>query len=288
MNEIRTLALSPHPDDIALSLGGAILSGFFARPILLVSFFTISKYAPFYTGDNTVANISKIRGLEDKAFAQSTGLYLQNMKKPDAPLRNQNQPYSSPLLLMSSLLTGFPKLSRIPGARILRSRMPLNAKSILLRKTARLDRTRLVVADQIRELLLNFPDATILSPLALGNHPDHVVLASICERLESRKSGIYYYEDLPYASKYELRKIERHVKSFDKNLEPVLVPIQSVFEEKIKNLSNYSSQLGSYEINSVTEHAKRLDESGVFERLWTRSTKASLLTRPNLRSKITV
>ena len=85
--DIRTLLISRHQDDIALCLGGAILSGYFSRPILVLNVFTRSSYAPLYPDEHDMSRISRIRANEDDAFARNLDLRHIDLGLRDALLR---------------------------------------------------------------------------------------------------------------------------------------------------------------------------------------------------------
>lgn len=268
--DIRTLLVSPHQDDIALSLGGSILSGLFAKPILVLNVFTTSSYAPLYSGDRDVINISKIRASEDDTFAKSLGLTHLDLGLRDALLRWKLHQDIFPLLAASSLIRGWPPPHSRPAEKLSRhfSKVPITLKAAILQKMARFDKTYTMVKTQISNVISRCPNAIVVSPLSLASQPDHVVVACACRDISSRASNMIYYEDLPYAWRYKIREIPKHVNQFDRHLLPRLIDVGSVFDAKMKNLQAYSSQLDQTEIEAVVKHARRLDQSGIFERLW--------------------
>lgn len=91
---MRTILVSPHSDDIALSLGGTLLQNFFHEPILMVTIFTKSSEI-----------ISKVRHLEDVDFANKLQIKFQSFNFSEPPLRGyshrdifaNNNPVSDPV-----------------------------------------------------------------------------------------------------------------------------------------------------------------------------------------------
>src|SRR5437868_6595645 len=85
----RIAALSPHPDDIALSCGGlmqALLS--FNFEITLVSCFTESVYAPFIDEEMQVpAIVRAMRLTEDEQYAASINAQYIALSLNDVSLR---------------------------------------------------------------------------------------------------------------------------------------------------------------------------------------------------------
>lgn len=269
--DARTLLISPHQDDIALSLGGAILSGYFSRPILILNIFTMSSYAPLYSEMHDMFKVSKIRADEDDAFAKSLGLVHIDLGLKDALLRWKLGQDVYPLLAVSSMTRGWPPPHRKVLKRASRSfaKMPITMKAEILQKVVKFDRIYLTVKEAISTILSRCPKATLVSPLSLASQPDHVAVACACRDIDLRPERIYY-EDLPYAWRHKMREIRKHVYRFDSKLVPQLIDLNSVFDAKIKNLSYYRSQLDTTEINSVINHAKRIHPGSFFERLWLR------------------
>jgi LmbE family N-acetylglucosaminyl deacetylase len=133
-----------------------------------------------------------------------------------------------------------------------------------------LDSLRAVLRERIIHVLDQSPQAILVSPIGLGNNPNHISIASLCRSLRKTVPRLYFYEDLPYAARYSLREIERYVASFDGRLRPVVVNIEGALEGKVKNLSAYRSQVGPREIERVRANARRLSSGRLSqERLWT-------------------
>ena len=147
----------------------------------------------------------------------------------------------------------------------------MNITTSILQETAMFDKVYKTVKASILSLVTSHREATLVSPLGLGRHPDHIIAACACRSAESHMSRkVIYYEDLPYAATYSMSGIVDHIKHFSTALAPHLVDIESVYDAKIQNLSAYRSQLRQTQIEAVGRQARRLSGSGVCERLWTR------------------
>ena len=273
MNEgVSTVVISPHSDDAAYSVGGAILTGFFPRPLLIFTPFTLSISGGYIQGEHDMRKVTALRTAEDDAFAKEVGARLLRSGLPEAGLSGKTGEYYFPLLMSASLLCGWPPpRNRVErGARKVASRTPKALRSEFLDRIARFDRLRTTLREQIASLLERSPHAVLVSPLGLGNHPNHIAVASACRSLRKKASQLYFYEDLPYAIRYSLRGIERHVAFFDSDLRPVSIEVSGVIEGKIRNLSGYGSQVGLSETEIVRRHAERLATGGLAkERIWT-------------------
>ena len=264
--------ISPHSDDAAYSMGGAILLGFFPRPLLIFTPFTRSISGGYIAVERDARKVSVLRAAEDEAFSKEVGARLLRSDLPEAGLSSKTGEYFFPLVVSASLLCGWPTpRNRIERTvRTVASRTPLALRSEFLNRVARFDGLRAILREQITRVLDQSPHAVLASPLGLGNHPNHIVLASVCRSLRKNVSRLYFYEDLPYAARYSLRGIDRHVAFFDGRLRPIAVNIAGVMDGKIRNLSAYRSQVGQREIEQVKAHARRLSPGSLSqERVWT-------------------
>lgn len=158
---MRALFLSPHPDDIAWSLG-ATVSRLREAGVELhtATFFGSTRYAPGHASHGSVS-ASQVRRAEERAWAELTAVRLWSFGLPDASLRG----YSDETEMGPTPDTGTVRAVRLRLLRAIRSVRP--------------------------DLLF--------APLAAGGHVDHsaVRLAMSSVRTEA---AIFWYEDLPYAA----------------------------------------------------------------------------------------
>lgn len=273
-SRINTLLVSPHPDDIAYSVGGALVSDFFERPILIVTVFSRSLTALYYRESRNARLITEIRSKEDEVFAHRTSSHLLRLGFADANLSLKNGRDFSPLLTCSSLLAGYPAIKRqlIPISRELRRRVPLLATTKFLQTLSKFEESFNLIKAKLSTILSEHEVKTLVSPLALGNHPNHIVISQVCKELQKNVSSSYFYEDLPYVNFLRPLQIRKQVSLFDRTLRPVIINIENVFDKKIENLQVYKTQVLS-EIQQVIRYASRKDLGyGAHERLWTSSS----------------
>ena len=269
--ESATILVSPHPDDVAYSVGGSLLTSFFQGPKLILSAFTRSNFAPYSAGAHDTDTISRIRREEDMKFAQRTGSTCTWLNLPTSALVSDSGTGGFPLLSASTVLFGWP-VQRGPltfAVGRMGSAVPLRLKYNLLMASARFDNRYTILRASVLNLVSKYHDAILVSPLGLGNHPDHMIASVACRSLRNRAARVYFYEDLPYATEYSMNGIARYVRALDSRLRQVKVDISGVMEEKIRNLSGYGSQVGPREVIQTREYARRLGQGGEYERLWT-------------------
>src|SRR6266536_2916181 len=83
----RILLLSPHPDDIAWSLGGTVSRLRQAgAQLFAITLFARSRYAPGSPAHGSSA-ATQVRALEEDAWASLAGVQLDRADLPDASLR---------------------------------------------------------------------------------------------------------------------------------------------------------------------------------------------------------
>jgi LmbE family N-acetylglucosaminyl deacetylase len=268
--EIGTLLISPHPDDIAYSLGGALLVNFFEMPIVIVTAFSTSMTALYYDGRRDVSSITKVREAEDNEFAHRVDATLLRLGLEDATLSMSTKHNSYPLISFASFLAGFPstKTMWFRSSRKFTNKIPVSLKTEFLQRLSRFDRLYSIIKMQLSSILSEHKVKTLISPLAVGNHPNHVVISQVCKDLRKKVRRSYFYEDLPYADVWRPSQIRRHVKQFDKHLKPVMINIELVLNKKVDNLQVYRTQVKS-ETEHVLKYAKRKDLGrGAHERIW--------------------
>ena len=174
---LRSIFLSPHPDDAVLSCGGWIdqLAQHGERPIVITIFggdrtttaplsdFARSLHARWQLGDDAPAR----RRDEDRAACDRLGCYLIHLPFADAVYRVE--PVTRRTLYDSE--------EAIFGE---------------MRDPEMIDR----VAEAVQARAGQVSNARLVVPLSAGQHVDHAIARSAAERLQD---GLLYYEDYPYA-----------------------------------------------------------------------------------------
>ena len=231
------LALSPHLDDAAFSIGGT-LAALRRRGcrVIVATVFTASVARP--TGFALACQLDKglppdvdylsIRRDEDLAFGRTLGIEVEWLGLPEAPHRG----YESAPALFQGIRQGDP-IGQALGQAI----------------------DRLTTTHQ---------HALIISPRAIGNHVDHLMLVqAMVDRPELRERTAWY-RDLPYASRFP-----------DATSSPLLPRdlIETPFElepedlqAKIDGSACYTTQVG-FQFGGVEPMAKLLTDFAVAEGL---------------------
>ena len=158
---IRVLMLSPHPDDVAWSLGGTVAALRRAGAELhVVTFFGRTCYAPGHATHGELA-ASRVRALEEHAWATFAGVRLRRFDLSDASLR------------------GYDDETEIG---------PSPEPELVGRIRA-----------ELAELVHALRPEVIVAPLAAGGHVDHAAVRTATVALRPA-AGVAWYEDLPYAA----------------------------------------------------------------------------------------
>ena len=171
------LVLSPHRDDAAFSCG-LLIASLVCRGVRvrIANICTVSDYAPYAPAHVTAGDVEEITGLrarEDDEFV--------------ALLRSLAAPGSTGTTLLDCAWLDNP-LRRGPGGA---------------------GETLAVDANEVQELAAYFrawqPAEVVLAPLAIGQHPDHVLVreAAIAHL---PPQTLLFYEDLPYLCRVAAEK----------------------------------------------------------------------------------
>lgn len=237
MQHIRILALSPHSDDVALSLGAYLLDKCAASYIRLVTVFSISKSTTDDRIQNTAA-VTSIRKAEDVAFvnALSSAAEVKWLDRKDAPLR-----------------------------------LCIPDEAVFACDLSDADRGEIQhIVSIVKEGCGDF-DLT-LAPMGLGGHIDHVIVRNAALELLKEGASIVFYEDIPYAADLSLTKIGECAKQLasisGQKMDLFSIKTSVTLEKKIALLSCYHSQMDPRTESRIISHSGRLSELSIVERVW--------------------
>jgi LmbE family N-acetylglucosaminyl deacetylase len=148
---MKVVLLSPHPDDIAFSLGGWLAQRpFAAGSPRLVTVFSTSRYTTGALRD--VATVTRLRRVEDEVYAAAHGLQLEHLGLPDSSVLGMTDDDQQTASMVDD---------------------------------PRRDETRAAVARAVRGADL------VLGPLALGGHIDHRLVAAALRELHDERCAYY-------------------------------------------------------------------------------------------------
>ncbi|GLW05850.1 hypothetical protein Misp01_09800 [Microtetraspora sp. NBRC 13810] len=158
----RVLLLSPHPDDIAWSLGGTLarMRGNSAE-LHVLTFFTQTRYAPSHPANGDPREVSRVREEEERAWARENGVLLRRATLEDASLRGYDDDT---------------EMGAEPAEDVVRQ-----------------------VAEHVRTTVSDVDPGLVLVPLAAGGHVDHAAVRLAAAELVP-PARLAWYEDLPYAT----------------------------------------------------------------------------------------
>ncbi|AKB33655.1 hypothetical protein MSSIH_2965 [Methanosarcina siciliae HI350] len=239
-NNIKTILISPHSDDIAYSLGGALLKNYFEKPISLLTVFTKSNFSPRLKLNNP-DEITRRRNLEDLEFTKKIGIQYNSFHFPEPPLRGKTT-----------------------HADIFESQDPCS------------DPIYKEVYLSLLEFIKQFPNASVISPMSLGDNIDHQIVSKACFSIcQENNIDVSFYEDVPYASLLTLRQIENKAFEISHHLKPDKIDITPEFDEKLENLRIYKTQIGRRIPKGVFIHAVRIgiDNEKLIESIWRSNLK---------------
>lgn len=228
--------LSPHIDDVAFSIGGALLDGRFA-PCVILNVFSVSCC----TRDDrsvSVPYVTNLRKTEDGKFFRKMipACQIVNLDMLDAPLR-----------------------LHIPEQEVFR----------VAESDADLSEVHTLCS--VLAAISKWP-GILLAPLALGKHVDHLIVHRAAGTLLRQGWAAAFYEDLPYAGGMTKTEIEQTVadvaRELGQDLRPLLLPLRAAGRRKCQEIRVYESQVDESTMARISGHGRRLCEVSPAERLW--------------------
>lgn len=228
----NVMLLSPHCDDVPLSLGAALQNRLFGSNPIVAVVFSASRYTKEQILTASVKEVTALRMSEELQASERAG-YRANF-------------------------LGF-------GEPFVRAGFSSFADIFNLSREEDDDLTQPGVRTAIQNLLATQSGGLTVAPLACGGHIDHrIVNHSVVSLSDSgNRLQIGFYEDLPYAAFLSESEILGRIPQIPgASLRPVLVT--QGLEEKLDMLTLYDSQLGPREYEAVKAHWIRLGG----ERIW--------------------
>ncbi|GAA3372919.1 hypothetical protein GCM10020367_30810 [Streptomyces sannanensis] len=160
----RVLLLSPHPDDIAWSLGGTVSRLREAgADLVCLTFFNRTRYAPGNPAHGDSRTATDVRRIEEDGWGALADVRLERCDLGDASLRGYDDAT---------------EMGAEPEPEVLRE-----------------------VAARLRSVIARVRPDAVLAPLAIGGHIDHsAVRRAVAGLAPVPDAALLWYEDLPYAS----------------------------------------------------------------------------------------
>ncbi len=231
------LFLSPHFDDIALSCCGLlkIISPY--SNVILMNVFSISNYAPYCPGLNSIQEICELRSTEDLNFCKQLNIKRLNLGFKEAPLR------------------GFDSMDEIfSGYNDPRDREMLTEIMVIFKKHSDFD--------------------FIFTPIGFCTHVDHeIVRKAACV---FREDKVIYYEEQSYLGEIDNKYYSDEIKSAELYFQ-FKVDITNIINDKLTYVKMYHSQVTEKEVTYLLKGASRASENSGYkyaERYWKKGYEA--------------
>jgi LmbE family N-acetylglucosaminyl deacetylase len=244
----EVIAVSPHPDDVAFSIGGAVRRLAASTRVTLLTIFTRNDWAPMVPAFAGVDAVSRLREEEDIRYARTLSMTRMGLGLPDTGVRGYNDVTE--------------RMAPLPGDNCLE-----DVRRLLGREIAALG-----------------SGTAVLCPLAVGRHLDHVIAHQVVVEMAAAGVLLAFYEDLPYATEMTSAELTSKCASIlGDGAESWCVCID--VEQKLQDLSLYRSQVRPSDAEAILRHAAVTAQNGGYaERLWWRAhDRRSVQVVPNFK-----
>ncbi len=247
---ITRIVLSPHLDDVALSIGGAIARFTLENQRILVVTIAAGAPPPGSLPSPFAASLHRAWGLD----------------AVDAVARRRREDEAAMALLgaESWRLDLLDAVYRLPES--------YGSEAALLGEPATHDRLEIELIAALAPILAASPRALLLAPLAVGGHVDHRLVHRAAIELARQDREVAFYEDFPYAARPGA--VAERLDAIGAALEPTIVDITATLDRKIAAILAYTSQIealfGDREQAraAIAAYALAAGSSGPAERLW--------------------
>lgn len=219
----KVLMLSPHCDDIPLSLGASLLAGEWGDEVHTIVIFSTSRYSLKNGWNNEVEAATAVRNEEERRAGAAANYTVEFLGFPEPGVR-----------------PGYAQITDIFNPHL-----PFDPDPVWP-----------AVRERLLEILGRH-EGIVVSPLGAGHHIDHrMVAACFTEAAEARPGWMpAFYEDLPYAARFssrDLRSLAPRTLA-GAALAPKLLS-RGRLAGKMRLLSVYESQLSEDDYASVADH----------------------------------
>ncbi|WP_284125090.1 PIG-L deacetylase family protein [Parerythrobacter aestuarii] len=230
---LRVLAVSPHPDDVALSAGGLLWNLHRSSTIGLLTVFGRSRWIS-HNAVNQVKDVEAVTALrrrEDMKYARQLAADCDVLPFEDTSLRNYDD-------------VGEREQSHDPAS------------------------WREQIKASLHGRVMQFRPDLVIGPAGIGNHIDHVIVSDAINELRQVPGlAVLFYQDLPYAAEHDWQSATPDRFAIAGTLD---IDIEAALDEKIRNLGVYESQIDNNLRSCVKNHARKLGNGLAVERYWVR------------------
>jgi LmbE family N-acetylglucosaminyl deacetylase len=224
---MRLAVISPHPDDMALSIGG-LMGRIATADVLLITCFSQSCWSAL----SDCEDFSKLRAMEDDAYAADLGVNIVRLNFPDTNVRSHVGRWSL----------------RQTEEAVLRAQL----------------------REQLEETVKRWNASATFVPLGVGGHQDHLhCREAAVDSLPA--DALVFYEDLPYADmEGGPTSAARVAAERLPDCREWIAPLGAdELRRKVKRLSHYRSQIAAPWVEAVQRYAADITNAdGYGERYW--------------------
>jgi len=232
----KIFLISPHPDDIALSLGCTIIKNHELYDFYIWDVYTNKKYNKLLL--NITQTIDQVKKEEFNVW-QNFSINLIYDKYDDAQLRKNSN------------------LGQILGSSI-EERASIEYDEKLIHD----------VEIRYQNLITIIKPDYIGVPIAIGNHIDHIIMQEIA--LSNSKYNLFFYEDMPYSINLQwykrgIEKLYNKLSLYEYNVDIAQLDLQN----KLVLLAQYKSQLTQRDLRLIRNYyEERFNEQQIYEKIW--------------------
>lgn len=222
--QYRHIFLSPHLDDVVYSCGGtlAVQASTGLRPLIITVFAGIpsagQQLSPF-----------ALQIQRDMGFRENPTVAMETRRREDATAMDFL--YCDYLWLdyLDAMYRGSPgyyaNRQQLIGGEV-------NSADLVIERQ---------LAQDLLTLQERLPDTVWYSPLGIGRHVDHQIVASAADRLVQRNANVNFYEDFPYV--LQQGALETRLQEMGGALEPAYVEMSEMLPLREEASELYSSQV---------------------------------------------
>lgn len=236
MGKRLVLIVSPHPDDVSFSLGGALYKRTFQGVVHVINLFSKQRYSILQEDDTN----SFRRVITEERDAANLLRYRTSFEGfPEAAIRGYNK--------LSDII-------QIKNQWYLRSDREILGS----------------VYDRLKTVISRLRPSYILAPIS-PIHVDHRIVTEqtlrIWRRLPDARPKVFLYEDLPYCiDDPSLRLSKQFIGSLGFSISPHILSFEKP-ENKEKAIMIFRSQINTRQMHKIMQYSLSSSGKGV-ERIW--------------------
>jgi LmbE family N-acetylglucosaminyl deacetylase len=215
---LRSIFVSPHFDDVALSCGGTVAMAADGGAALVVTVFSGEANGP----------LSDFAAFQHARWQTGAGAVVERRAEDGRAMAILAAPY---------------RWLQFPDA-IYRGDLYRSDDDLFGAVRPADQATAAAVVASLSELVAEYPQSRVYLPLAVGGHVDHRICRAAAPVLRTRGAEVWLYEDFPYAAATGTVEAATADARQDRALgSPVLVDVTKTIDRRLAAVAAYASQL---------------------------------------------